>query len=107
MEDRRHGAPVHPPGWSHVVYVTLGKCGTKETVVDAYSVVSTVCADSTACVRDFLAGVHAVDSTAFRSRLRDVPDLDFVGEPRLNRDHPDPHLHDNLRERRTCQVVHL
>jgi len=102
MEDRRHGAPI-----SHAVYVTLGKCGTKETVIDACSVASIACADTTACVRVFFAGVHAVDSTTFRSRLQDVPDLDFVGEPRLNRDHPGPHRHDHLRERRICQVVHL
>ena len=94
---------IYPPDRSHVIDMTLGKCGAEETAIEAWSITNVdygrACADATACVCVFFAGVLAVDPTAFRPRFRNVPDPDFIGEPRPDPDNPGPHRDDLLRER--------
>ena len=98
-------------GCCHTTDTTSGKGTTKGTAIEARSIANVdygrTRADAAARVRDFLDGFFAVDPTTFCARLRVVPNLDFVGEPRPDRSRSDPHRHDNPRERRVCEVVHL
>ena len=97
--------------WCLVADVTSDTSGTEEAAIKAWGISSIdygcTRADTVARIRAFIHGIRAIDPTAFRARLRDIPDPNFVGEPRPNLDHPGPHRHDHLRERRVCEMVHL
>ena len=97
--------------WCLVADMTSGKSTTEGTAVKAWGIprinYGHTRADTTARICALFDRVLAVDSTALRARLRDVPDVDFVGEPRPDRDYPCPDWHDHSRERRVREVVRI
>ena len=97
--------------WRLTTSMTLGKRATEGITIKAWSIASVdhgrTHAYAATRIRAFLVRVLAVNPTAFRARLRDVPNVDFVGEPRSDRGHSGPHWYDHLRERRVREVVHI
>ena len=98
-------------GRCHVTDAALGKSATEGAAIKARNIAGVdygrTRTDTAARIRVFFADVLALNPTAFRPRLRNVPDLDFAGEPRPDHSHPYPHWPDHLRERRVRKVVHL
>ena len=97
--------------WCLVADMTSGKSATEGTAVKAWGIARIdyghTRADTTARIRALFDCVLAADPTALRARLRDVPDVDFVGEPRPDRDYPCLDWHDHPRERRVREVVRI
>jgi len=89
----------------------LGSSRTEEAAIRARCIANVdygrTCADAVAPIRVFFDVVLAVNPNTFRARVRDVPNIDFFGEPRPDCNHSYPHWHDHLRKRRVCEVVHL
>ena len=91
--------------------LTLGESGKEEAAIEARNIANVdhgrTRVDAIARVCVVLVGVFTVDPAAFRSRLGDVPDVDFAGESRPDRGHPHSHRDDHIRERRVREVVYL